>query len=400
MSKILNSQLLIYPSNFVKAEAGVNELGSNSYVKGEFAEKLLLYDRVIIPTFDFSVFPVLIVWLGSDTLERLIDQGAITFVRHIGFIGYLGQDGLVMFKVEALSPVSSRQSWAKAAFGSIGEAVDFWIYRSTKKPGPEQRQRIVDKTVSSTHTISLTDELWNGAVKTETYRDILEGPLSKHFPPDVELGKLPGIAAGKLVNTDIYGQRQQPPGVDLVLRVAYTNFELYLAHAAEEADLISSFGIDLLLRSKIERMLKKAKRQHRAKRSSEAFSSILRLNRMIDVGSVVAAGQLGFDEIAKIRSGNRAKEFRRWFHTNVASNPDEACREYVEAIQRPNLTDKLPSKIIRFVVVSLLGRIPILGDAVSLADSFVLDRFLGGYSPKFFIDELRKGLDTELGKGG
>lgn len=170
------------------------------------------------------------------------------------------------------------------------------------------------------------------------------------------------------------------------------NFEIYLAYVAGEADLTSSLDVDILLRAKVDRFLK---RIHRAKGVSKGFSEILRINRMVDINVAVSAGELGFDEVAKIRDSRRCRHFRKWFHESVADNPEEACREYVAAISRQELTDKLPVKIIRFLL-TFAGSIPglgsILGPTVSFVDSFILGKLPKGYSPKFFIDELRARL--------
>ena len=389
MSKILDSQLLIYKNN-MQTTIEPNILGADNHAKGEFAEKMLLYDRIIIPTFDFSIMPVLMKWLGNDILENLLDSGAISFIRALGYICYRGEVGLVVISGNDQSTIPPRQKWIKAAFGDTGAALDFWIHRAVMKPEPKQRQRIIDMAVSRTHTIGLVRQ-WLGIVEAETYKDISESSLSKHFPPDIQLDNLPGIRRNEIRTTNLY----EPTGdfVDYVLRLAYMNFEIYLAHLAEEADLTSGFDIDLLLRSKAERLQRKI---HGFTRSSEAFTNILELNRIPDIASAVATGELGLDEIAEIRSRKSSEDFRRWFHINVVQNPNQAHQEYVQAIDKPGLTDKLPVKIVRFLITASIGRIPVLGDAVSIADSFVLDRFLKGYSPKVFIDELRARLPVDI----
>jgi hypothetical protein len=239
----------------------------------------------------------------------------------------------------------------------------------------------------------LEPEIAKRLLREETYKDILESPLSEYFSPGVRLNDLPGIGKNQVRITNLYNP-QQYDEIDLLLRLALMNFEIYLAYVAGEAELTSSLDVDILLRAKIDRILKKT---HRAKGVSKGFSAILRINRMVDINDAIAAGELGFDDVAKIRDSRRGRDFRKWFHESVADCPEEACREYVSAISRPNLTDRLPVKTIRFLLtftssIPVLGSI--LGPTVSFLDSFILDKLPKGYSPKFFIDELRARLSA------
>lgn len=394
MSKLLNSQLLIY-YDFGGPTSKIDSLYSNHIVKGELAEKLLLYDRIIIPTFDFSVMPVLMMWFGNDTLEELLEQDAISFIRHRGFIGYEGGKGLSVYHIEKGTPVSARQSWVAAAFGDTESALDAWIHNASVKPEPKQRQRIIDKILSSTTTVRLEREESKRIIREETYRDIWDSSLSRYFTQDVRLNNLPGIEQNAVRVMNLY-QPQENDEIEFVLRLAAINFETYLAHVADEADLTSSFDINILLAAKVERILKKITPQVRAEELLKGLSEILELRNIPDISSVVAKGELTLNDISEIRSSKKAVAFRNWFHTNVADNPKEARQKYVDAIEKPELTNRLPIKSLRFLLTSGLGFIPlvgqILGPVASSVDSFVLDKFISGYSPKFFIDELRARL--------
>jgi len=391
-SKLLNSQLLIY-HDFGEPIPKVESLGSNRIVKGEFAEKLLLYDRVIIPTFDFSVMPVLMMWLGNDTLEELLEQDAISFIRHQGFIGYSGGGvGLSVFLIHKDTSVSARQSWVAAAFGDTESALDAWIHNASVKPELKQRQRIIDKVLSRTTTVVFEEGEFERIIADETYGDVSDSFLSRHFTPGIHPNDLPGIEQNTVRVMNLY-QPQQNDEVEFVLRLAAINFETYLAYVAEEADLTSSFDISGILAAKVERLLKKTQSQVKVAGLSKGFSKILELNRIPDIVSAVAKGELTFSEVSKIRVRKKAVNFRNWFHANIADNPKEADKEYVAAIEKPGLTNRLPIKSLRFLVTFGLGFIqPIIATVASIMDSFVLDKLISGYSPKFFIDELRARL--------
>lgn len=55
------------------------------------------------------------------------------------------------------------------------------------------------------------------------------------------------------------------------------------------------------------------------------------------------------------------------------------------------LIESLPFKTVRFVITTAVGTIePISGVCMGAVDSFFIDKWLKGFSPKLFIDQLRK----------
>ena len=80
---------------------------------------------------------------------------------------------------------------------------------------------------------------------------------------------------------------------------------------------------------------------------------------------------------------------------------NEILKEYLSIIQDVPWTQKLPTRILRFITTTVLGLIPGAGQAASFVDSFVFDRIFQEGSPKFFIDDLRqltktKGLQQQV----
>ena len=64
---------------------------------GQVIEKLLFYDRVVIPTVDFSIVVPLVHWMGIPILRDLLVSEALSFVRFRGTLGYSGNGvGLVL----------------------------------------------------------------------------------------------------------------------------------------------------------------------------------------------------------------------------------------------------------------------------------------------------------------
>ena len=216
--------------------------------------------------------------------------------------------------------------------------------------------------------------------------------LRGYFAEDISFSNLPDIEQDVIYMTNLYDPKMNKQ-VDLLMRLACINFETCLAHTAEEADITSSFDFGILLKAKVQRLLKKYRPEPRARQTQESFSKILDLNRIANIGSVVATGELEFDEITRIRNLRKTREFRRWFHSNVAQNPQEACAEYNSTISDIHPMDRLPFKLLRVFIPSLIGlvnlELGIVAGAASLVDSFFLSRLIKGYTPKVFIDELR-----------
>ena len=93
--------------------------------------------------------------------------------------------------------------------------------------------------------------------------------------------------------------------------------------------------------------------------------------------------------IKVIRSQN-ANEFRKWFHDKKALDEKEIFKEYVGLLNAIPVVQTLPSKAIRFCIGNALGFVPVVGQAFSFIDTFLLEKFLQGKSPRYFIEYLKK----------
>lgn len=75
-------------------------LHQNLQVKGELAEKLLLYDKIVIPTADFAIIPILIDWFGDKLFQEILERNVFSFIRCKGWPGYTGWGrGLIKFEI-------------------------------------------------------------------------------------------------------------------------------------------------------------------------------------------------------------------------------------------------------------------------------------------------------------
>jgi len=176
--------------------------------------------------------------------------------------------------------------------------------------------------------------------------------------------------------------------VDVVLRVAELNMELLMASQAGGSDLFTAEGGDELLREKL-------KRAGADESMLAAFTSLLELNSVPDIRPPLSEGDLEFDTVWELRRSSEAVQFREWLREASPSDNRELERAYVAAISKEPRADRWPTKAIRIIVTTAAGLIPGVGGLIGgvgagVVDSFFIDRWLDGYSPKLFIDELQK----------
>ena len=133
------------------------------------------------------------------------------------------------------------------------------------------------------------------------------------------------------------------------------------------------------------------------------FSNLLELNSIPDLQPAVANGELEFETIWELRNSEDASQFRQWLREAAPADARELERAYVAAISKEPLSATWPARAIRMVVTTAAGLIPGIGGLIGGAsaeviDSFFIEKWLDGYSPKLFIDELQD-LEPEAGNG-
>ena len=69
-------------------------------MKEEFVRQLLLYDQVLIPTNDFAIVPILLNWVGASSVELLLREEALRFVRPSALFGFGAKGGLVLYSIQ------------------------------------------------------------------------------------------------------------------------------------------------------------------------------------------------------------------------------------------------------------------------------------------------------------
>ena len=121
------------------------------------------------------------------------------------------------------------------------------------------------------------------------------------------------------------------------------------------------------------------------------FYSLIELAEIPDIRLAIISGDLSISEIWKIRQKRKGRKFRKWLQKEDTKTSRELEQAYVNVLGKSSLFNSLPSRAIRYLSIAAIGSLePSLGIITGAADSFFLEKWLGGYSPRLFIDEIRK----------
>jgi hypothetical protein len=369
--------------------------GNNLINKGHLASQLILYDSVIIPTYDFGIVPILISWFGFEDFKRIIKTGAVKFLRRDGMIAYVGGgNGISVISIWE-GPSKHLEWWQEAIFDEDEKSLELQITKNFPNTSTKQNRQLVHEILKNVKHLSYDNDFFVKNIARESYEDILKSRTlldlvekygKRGRDGSINLEMLEEVTPRQtrvLGQTGIYGDAFHDV-VDLVLRVAEINMELLMATQSDNADLFTLQGTEKILKQK----LAHAKVPQRL---LNGFTRILDLSNIPDIRPAVVKGELQISEIWKIRQSSKGKKFREWLREVEPKSARDLERVYVEAVGKNTLADALPMTSIRFAITSLVGMIdPVVGLGAGVIDSFFVDNWLKGFSPKLFFDVLQK----------
>lgn len=394
--KIIDSRLYVH-IDFSNAAQINQAFAQNRRNKSHLANQLLLYEKLIIPTIDFGIIPTLISWLGTSNFIEVLDSNALAFIRKDGIIAYNGGLGLGLIKIEK-GKNSNFQWWDEALFGDDESSLELQLRNNQLELSKQESSLIIQKTLQNTSHIEFKDNSFTDAIVKEAYRDILKSPsLNETFRKYAKKAKDGNIYLERLEEVPSNTSRTLKHGfeitdvADLVLRVAEINMEIVMATQSEGADLFTSEGAEKILQQKVFRA-------NLPQRLTNGFVKLLDLKRLPDIRPAIEKEEISLSEIWKVRESANGRKFRDWLRQADPKNAIELQRIYIEAIEKSLPSDSLPLRILRFAITSVLGVVnPVIGLSGSVLDSFFVDKWINGYSPKLFFDELQK-LNIQRGK--
>jgi hypothetical protein len=116
------------------------EMQTNPLQLGHFANQLLLYDKIIFPTNDFGILPVLINWMGYKAFIDALKSDSFAFSRHKGILGYVGNGNGVQLVIIRPGEEGKMQWWQEAMFGEMDSAVDLQLKTCTSIASRERQK--------------------------------------------------------------------------------------------------------------------------------------------------------------------------------------------------------------------------------------------------------------------
>lgn len=362
---------------------------TNPEHRAHFASQMLLYDRVVIPTKDFGILPILLSWMGFSELREALEADALGLVRPKSLLGYAGNgNGISGFEIQ--DTPEHPFNWHQASiFGSFEEAPDLQLRYQCPFLSKRERESLVQLVLLKSKQLDWDNELFMKNIVHESYTDIIGSPELVKFalsqePPgtrSVNLTHLTGVTPEQFRVLNLETVRD---GVDLVLRVAEINLEILMcSQYGEEADLGTSLGAENLIRQKLVRA-------GAMPELVDNFHGLLELEGIPDLRPAIAQGDISVPEIWKVRQSKEARRFREWLRKADPSDARELEKAYVSTLGRSSIYSSLPIRVIRFVVTTAAGVIePISATVAGATDSFFIEKWLAGYSPRLFLERIR-----------
>lgn len=354
---------------------------------GHLANQLLLYDRVVIPTNDFGIVPILINWLGLRHFRSALDSDAICFLRRNGLLGYAGNgNGICTFEIR---PTAAKPFlwWQEALFGESEKAIELQLRNMCPFISREERPILKSEIIEKTKIIKYDNELFKKNIMHETYTDIMrdESLSSEVRRLSGSVGRIDLTRLACVSANQVQVSRIEPikNAVDLVLRVSEINMDVLMSTVYGDCDFFTSEGAEQILSSKLAR-------SGLPRPVLEGFIRLLELSDIPDVGTAVASGQIPISRILNLREETVSQKFRKWMRKAEPQDAKELEKLYVKALGKSGLYQSLPMRLLRFAIVTTVGAFNLpAGAAAAGADSFFIKKWLKGYSPKLFLDRLR-----------
>jgi hypothetical protein len=343
-------------------------------------EGVLLYDNVTLPTQDFLTLSVLVGVLGEDSVTDLVENGILDFIRIRGSLSYVGNGGgIKSYKI-------TQQSGGQSAFCAPLEEAISWALSglNVKLKNPHL------KDVIAANTLELdADDIYD-KVKHETYIDILNSDelRLKFGIRNKDMDNLAGVGPD---GVRIYGGPDgswQGDEIDIVMALAAANLELRLIETSSCNDASTAAPVGQMIKAKALRSF--------GREAAESFAEFREIADVPDIGEAILEKRISIRDLVKLARTRDAEQFRTWFHENCRTDVGNTAREYSRILKAVPAVQSFRGRGIRFMVTTLVGLLPGVGLIASAVDSFFLEKWLRGHSPKFFIDDLNTLMPAQV----
>ena len=336
-------------------------------------ESLILHPTTIVPTDDYLSLAILADVFGVEAVASLLDSGRVRVVRLRGSIGYIGGGrGIDYFEIldenknprPHAAPVDESVDNIVAALGSrVRDAKAF--------------AALVKSATTEVEVSELTTSIRNA-----TYQDIHNSAELAEIVAEAQgdLNQLRSVAANQV---RMYGGLDAPwtgDSGDIVMAIATAHIEARVADIVGAADISTTTPIGQVLRA-----------EWGVQCSDSAipqFAELVEIAAVPDVGEAVLSRRASVRDILRLVESKDGEQFQEWFHEHCRTDTLTTAREYTALLREVAPIQSVSVKVIRFVITSLLGKLPVLGEIAGGIDAFFLERWLRGNSPKYFIEDL------------
>jgi hypothetical protein len=381
---LLCTDLSIWPT-FGNPGAISDAIHASSLLKEQFINRLLLYDRIVIPSGNLLIIAVLRLWLGDIAFRLLLENDVIQLVRYDSWFCYVGNGGGLKFfqLLPGDEPHTREHNLGTLNFAPLDETISKILQFTNPITGETERKQLEKLLHDKIRPLAISK--YQDKLKHETYQDIIKSPLLRSFFAirNTNLDRLKGIAPNQVVIEDFHSANSSNvPEIKAVLNIAFEN--LMLTFATETANTIQGgLSSEAVLKAKGQRL-------GLGDPQLQGFLDLLNLEGLPNVGKAFAEGEIDFQKIVSLRESVAARNFREWLTEVDPLNKDEVLGAYIKKLKEPSVIERAPVKTIRFIVTSALGKIPGLGEVASFIDSFLLEKWFKGRSPKVLMDEIRR----------
>jgi len=356
----------------------------NASAKAQIASSLLLYDRIAIPTYDLGIVPILADWFGHEPFLEALQSGVFKFVRRRGLLAYAGNGNSLSTILIHPKKNTHWQWWQEALFGLSSRSLELQVENAVHTDQPT-KEKIVAAAILNVLEHGYENEFFLRNIVQESYDDVQKTPHLMNLVTNdvrsntIDLARLPNVAPDQVRILASDGIRDS---VDLLLRVADLNMELFLAASTDFADIYTVNRAQELLGAKLAR-------GRVAPATLAGFTKLLTLNEVPDIGAAVSSGTLQLRDILELRNHPDAREFRRWLQTVPILESDALVAAYIKALSRAAGPQSWPVRTLRLAVTTAFGMVSAgVGLAAGAVDTFFVDKWLHGYSPRLFLDRV------------
>lgn len=381
---LLCTDLSIWPT-FGSPVAISDAIHNSSLLKANFVNRLLLYNKLVIPSVNLLIVAVLRLWLGDVVFRLLLENDVIQLVRYDTWFCYVGNGGgLKFFKIlPGDQPESREHNLGTLYYAPLDETISKVLQLTKPITGETERKGLEKLLQEKIRPLSIGT--YEKQLKHETYTDILKSPILRSFFAirNTNLDQLKGIGPNQVVIEDFHSSTSSNIAeIRAVLHIAFENLMLTLA--VETAGTIQGdLSSEAVLKAKGERLgLGDAQLQ--------GFLELLTLEGLPNVGTAFTSGEVDIKNVLSLRESAPARSFRDWLAGVDPINKEEVLGAYIHKLKETPVLQRVPLKALRFLVTSALGKIPGVGEVASFCDSFLLEKWFGGSSPKVLMDEIRR----------